>query len=234
MSVTLVVMQPTVLPWAGYFHLLNMADDFVFYDDVQLEKRSWQTRNRLLLEGKPNWITLPVEHAGLDQKIKDTRVVLSEYSTANIYKSFARNYSKHEFYNDALDIIDHFISFKNNSLARRNESTIELIANHLNLNTRIHRASELGISGTRSDRLIELCKYFRADIYLSPLGASEYLSIDGFAARSQSKLIFQNFMASPYPQKNSKEFVPNLSIVDVIANLGWDKTRTYILGEKHN
>lgn len=233
MSITLVVMQPTVLPWAGYFNLLHMADDFVFYDDVQLEKRSWQTRNRLLLEGKPNWISVPVEHAGLDQKIIDTRVILNEYWIANFYKSFARNYAKHEFYNDALEIINHFIGFKNNNLAKRNESTIQLIATHLNINTRIHRASELGIYGTRSDRLIELCKYFKADIYLSPLGSSDYLEIDGFADRSPTKLIFQNIQLPPYIQANSREFIPKLSIVDVVANLGWEKTRTYILGEQH-
>jgi hypothetical protein len=234
MSVTLVVMQPTVLPWAGYFQLLHMADDFVIYDDVQLEKRSWQTRNRLLLEGKPNWITVPIVHAGLNQKIIDTHVVLSKYWIENTHKSFARNYAEHEFYNEALEILEYFINSTNDSLARKNESTIKFIADRLNLETRIHRASELGIHGNRSDRLIELCKYFNAKTYLSPIGASEYLAIDGFEDRSPAKLIFQNFKASAYTQKNSKEFIPNLSIIDVVANLGWKNTRTYILGEQKN
>jgi hypothetical protein len=225
-------MQPTVLPWAGYFQLLHLADDFVFYDDVQLEKRSWQTRNRLILEGKSNWITVPVVHAGLNQKIIDTHVLMSEYWISNIYKSFARNYAAHEFYNEALEILEHFINCTNDNLARKNESTIKFIATRLNIGARIHRSSELGIHGTRSDRLIELCKYFKAEIYLSPIGASEYLAIDGFQDRSPAKLILQNFKASAYTQKNSKEFIPNLSIIDVIANLGWKNTRSYILGEK--
>lgn len=234
MSTTLVVMQPTVLPWAGYFQLLHLADDFVFYDDVQLEKRSWQTRNKLILEGKPNWLSVPVVHAGLNQKIIHTQVLTSEYWIENIYKSFARSYALHEFYNEALEVLEYFINCTNDSLAGKNESTIKFIANRLKLDARMHRSSDLGIDGTRSDRLIELCKFFKADIYLSPIGASEYLKIDRFAERSPAKLIFQNFIASAYTQKNSKEFIPNLSIVDVIANIGWKNTRTYILSEQQN
>ncbi len=41
------VMQPTFLPWIGYFDLIDSADTFVFLDNVKLEKSSWQVRNRI-------------------------------------------------------------------------------------------------------------------------------------------------------------------------------------------
>lgn len=230
MSSTLVVMQPTFLPWAGFFNLIAKSDIFVFYDDVQLEKRSWQTRNRLLLEGKPNWISVPIVHSGLQQRIFDTHVLLTDNWISNTYKIFARNYATHKYYLEALQILDHYIKNNSDNLARRNESTIKFISNRLNLDKNFYYSNELNVYGKRSDRLIEICKYFKADTYLSPIGALEYLVNDRFAERSPSKLKFQNFTASIYAQKNSKEFVPNLSIVDVIANLGWEKTRTYIMG----
>ena len=41
------IMQPTYLPWSGYFGLFNYVDFFVFLDSVQFERRSWQQRNKI-------------------------------------------------------------------------------------------------------------------------------------------------------------------------------------------
>ena len=60
---TAVVLQPSYLPWRGYFDLLDRADVFVFYDDVQYDKHGWRNRNRIKTAGGPGWITVPV-HAG--------------------------------------------------------------------------------------------------------------------------------------------------------------------------
>jgi len=227
---TMVVMQPTVLPWAGYFNLMHLADDFVFFDDVQLEKRSWQTRNRLLREGKAYWITLPIKHAGLNQKIFETWVATNHFWESSVRKSFGRNYGNHTHFHAALEILNFFLDCKCDNLADRNISTILFIADKLQIHTRIHRASEICIDGVRSDRLIKLCDYFKADIYLSPNGAKEYLELDDFARRSSSQLLFQNYDVLPYPQLNSNEFIPCLSIVDLIANLGIEKTYSYVIG----
>ena len=32
------IMQPTYLPWAGYFGLMMASDIFIFLDNVQFEK----------------------------------------------------------------------------------------------------------------------------------------------------------------------------------------------------
>ena len=216
MSTTLVVMQPTVLPWAGYFNLMHLADDFVFHDDIQLEKRSWQTRNRLLLEGKADWISLPIEHISEKQRISGTRVLVDKKWIAKFLRCFRRNYEKHSYFKEAFEVVDYFVNLESDNLAIRNEEMIRFIAEHLQIRPRIHRASELGIDGIRSDRLIGFCKHFQASIYLSPLGSSEYLQADSFSARSPSHLTFQNYGVLPYPQINSKDFVPNLSILDVM------------------
>src|SRR5574338_544206 len=68
------IMQPTYLPWIGYFALMDMADVFVFLDDVQLSKQSWQTRNRIKGEsGKGLMLTVPIRHAG-EQAIRDVEI----------------------------------------------------------------------------------------------------------------------------------------------------------------
>jgi hypothetical protein len=226
-SITLVVMQPTVLPWAGYFNLMHLADEFVFHDDIQLEKRSWQTRNRLLFDGKVEWISVPILHVGETQKISETKVMIDNKWKDKLNRNFTRNYSAHPYFQEATDVIDTFLNDPSDRLSRRTESTIRYIAAKLGLHPRIHRASDLNIQGKRSDRLIKFCSHFNADIYLSPVGSADYLAVDGFAERHA--LLFQEYAPQPYPQANSRKFVSHLSIVDVVANLGWDGARTYVI-----
>ena len=66
---TCAIMQPTFLPWLGYFNLIHRADTFVFLDDVQLDKRSWQTRNRLFTGQKANWVSCPIQKTKRDTLI---------------------------------------------------------------------------------------------------------------------------------------------------------------------
>jgi WbqC-like protein family len=61
---TLVVLQPGYLPWLGYFDLLNKADVFVHYDDVQFDKHGWRNRNRVKGPKGAIWLTVPVLHSG--------------------------------------------------------------------------------------------------------------------------------------------------------------------------
>lgn len=227
----LVVMQPTVLPWAGYFNLMYHADDFVFLDDVQLEKQSWQTRNRLLFQSKPAWIILPISHRHDGQSIAETRVVMDQRWTDKFRRSFDQNYAKHPYKQLAGEILNVFLDYKGDTLAGRNEATIRFVCDALQLAPRFHRASDLNIGGVRSDRLIAFCRHFSAQTYLSPVGSADYLEADGFAARSPAKLVFQDYKPLAYRQATRRDqpFESQLSIVDVVANLGWERTRMYVI-----
>ena len=70
-----VILQPNYIPWRGYFDLINRADIFVFFDDVQYTKRDWRNRNIVRHEKGPQWVTVPVITKGLrGQLIKDARI----------------------------------------------------------------------------------------------------------------------------------------------------------------
>lgn len=229
MSRCLVVMQPTFLPWPGYFNLMSEADDFVFLDDVQLEKQSWQTRNRLLFSGAPCWVSVPVRHTNLAQTIQQTEILDSSHWRAKLARGFALNYSKHPYYDDAGEVIEELVAHPGKRLAELNEAVIRLIAKRLQLTPAMHRASDTHVAGERSDRLIDLCRTFSAGTYLSPLGSADYLSEDGFSARSSVQLRFQDYSPKPYPQRGVGEFHSHLSTLDVIANMGWNSARNYVL-----
>ena len=226
--VNLAIMQPTFLPWAGYFNLISSATDFIFLDDVQLEKQSWQTRNRLLLNGGVQWITLPIRNESISQKITETNILMDARWKKKFTTSFSMNYGRHPNFISAKEIVDELIRCEDMRLSEVNEKIIRLIVTRLKLSTKLHTASKLNINGVRTQRLISFCDHFSATTYLSPVGASKYLELDGFEKYSTSQLNFQDFQSRPYNQFGNKEFVPGLSMLDVIANLGWKETRKYI------
>ena len=58
------IMQPTYLPWIGYFALMDQVNIFVFLDSVQFDKRSFQQRNRIRTEQGELYLTVPVYSKG--------------------------------------------------------------------------------------------------------------------------------------------------------------------------
>lgn len=222
-------MQPTFFPWAGYFNLMSHADCFVFLDDVQLEKQSWQTRNRILNQGKVTWITVPVLHRSLEQTINQTEVFEQSRWRTKLYRQLQQCYARHENREDMLAIAAGLTEITRPNLAEINISLILSCCEKMNITPKlVCRASEMDVPGKRSARLINMCEKLGCDEYLSPVGASSYLADDRFSERASIKLSFQDFTPMPYKQKSTHEFVNHLSIIDLVACLGWAEAAVYV------
>ena len=225
-----VIMQPTYLPWAGCFNLMAMADFFVFLDDVQFEKQSWQNRNRILLNGQPHWLTVPVKRNHLSDKIKDI-IVDDQHNWRNKHLELLRHtYARHPYASEMLEHVSHSLKCSTSQLSNLNTSFIRSTAKLLNLNPNFVYSSELDIHGARSERLLKICNHLGCNRYLSPRGSADYLAEDAVFDNSNVELEFQNFDPQPYYQRGEPSFVSHLSIVDVLANLGKTLTREYVIG----
>lgn len=215
-------MQPTYLPWIGYFALMDMADVFVFLDDVQLSKQSWQTRNRIKGEGgKELMLSVPVRHAGA-QAIKDVEVDGAHWVAKHL-KSFEQNYRKAPHFAEAMMLYEPILRSEPAKLCELNIALISGIADSLGITGKRVRSSQIAEkSADRRDRLVDICKKFGADTYLSPAGAAGYLTEeDGeaqFAAHGMT-LLYQRYEHPTYPQVNGA-FLPYMCILDLIANVG--------------
>ena len=78
-------MQPTFMPWTGYFHMIKNSDLFIFLDDVQFNKRSWQQRNKFLQLQKEIYLTVPVNSKGkFNQKINNVKINMNRNGKINI------------------------------------------------------------------------------------------------------------------------------------------------------
>ena len=67
--------------------------------------------------------------------------------------------------------------------------------------------------------------------YFSPKGSKAYLTKDNFENKTNISLDYQDYETKRYEQNLNKNdiYIDKLSIIDVLANLGWVKTRKYIM-----
>lgn len=225
-------MQPTFLPWSGYFNLIASVDRFVFLDDVQFRRQSWQSRNRILLNGNEHMLVVPVERRPKSTLLKDAPISRALDWRRKHWLTLSSAYAKAAYGHEALALLKPFFEDDvEHSLHKFNEDIIRAIADALRLQTPFLRASSLNAQGKRSERLANICRAVGCDSYLSPCGAKEYLEKDKFSQYSDIQLQFQNFNPSRYTQFRSADFVSHLSIIDVIANLGLQGAKAYISGQ---
>jgi len=217
---TLVVLQPGYLPWLGFFDQVRRSDVFIYYDDVQFDKHGWRNRNRVKApDGEPHWLTVPVLHSGrnwpaiLAVEI-DNRIPWARKHVGTL-KQFYRNAPHLQRY---LPALAEMLERRWSLLVDLDLAVTELICGWLGLTRPTLRASALGIPGKQSERLLALCQHVGARRYLSGNAARDYLDTELFA-RNRVEVEWQDYVHPVYPQQHG-DFVPYLSIVDLLFNCG--------------
>lgn len=227
-----VILQPSYIPWRGYFHQIQKADLFIFYDDVQYDKNGWRNRNRIKTRNGPLWLTIPVLHKGNVREqilIKDIRTDATKDWSRKHWATIQQAYSKAPFFKELLEPLQSYFQQPPTLLA---DFTIELtivIARLLGItNTRFERSSNLDASGSKTDRLVNLLKKCGATHYISGPSARDYLEEDKLKAAG----ISLEYMSYNYPtyEQLYPPYDPQVSILDLLAMKGPQAGR-YIWGD---
>jgi hypothetical protein len=218
---TLVVLQPSYLPWLGYFDQVRRSDVFVFYDDVQFDKNGWRNRNRVKTAKGPVWLTVPVRQRGragqrIDQVEVDGRIPWARKHLRTIQEAYARAPFLADYLPDLADLLQREWT----RLADLDIALSRQMCAWFGLERRMYRSSELGIEGSRNARLLALCRHFDADRYFSGTAARDYLDASLFDAAGIA-VEWQDFPHPQYPQLHGK-FVPFMSALDCVFNVGAD------------
>lgn len=214
------ILQPGYLPWLGFFEQMHRSDVFVFYDDVQYDKEGWRNRNRIKTANGIQWLTVPVymefeKHLPINEiKIDNTK----NWKKKHLY-SIIQNYSKAPFFAKYISIFQEAYDKEWEFLVDINMYLIVKLANCLGMgNKTLLRSSTLNITGDRIGRLIKICKFFGADIFYEGMSGKNYID-EAFFVNQGIKVEYQNFNHPIYNQLYG-EFIPYLSIVDLIFNTG--------------
>jgi len=213
----LAIMQPYLFPYIGYFQLLNSVDIFVLYDDVQYIKGGWINRNRILDNNKPSWITFPVKMDSTYSNINQR--CFAERTEAEINKLLRRidsTYSKAQYFEDTSDIIKRFVLHDNKNVAESISFSLQIIQQYLQLPFNYILSSSLKDTQhlRGEERVIRICEALKADVYINSPGGQSLYSREQFQAHGISLRFLKPGPVS-YRQFTD-EFVPNLSIIDVL------------------
>jgi len=224
------IMQPTYLPWMGYFNLISQTDIFVFLDNTPFSHRSWQQRNRIV-DGNRRlaWLTVPVLVSGrAGQTIKEVEVNDDFPWRRKHLAAINAAYARAPYGSSVSEIVAGVLNGAETRLCEINIALITSIARCLELTTPLVRASALGCEGKRSEHLLAICRKLGGECYVSPAGAQDYIEVDGVFAAANLPVIFQRFTPPVYKNVERLSTGEFPSILDALAWLGPDVTRALL------
>jgi hypothetical protein len=208
------VMQPYFMPYFGYFQLIHTVDTFVFYDDVQIIRRGWLNRNKILLQKREHLFTIPLKSASYSKLIHQV-----PYMDAGkkLIKTIHHAYARAPYYNEVMPIIEKIFNYRADNIGALAAFSVMEVSKYLGLTAIFEYSSQrypATIAMGMENRIIEICRQRNAGIYVNAAGGKDLYSRVNFE-RNGLKLKFLE-PACPVYEQNKNIFVPNLSIIDVI------------------
>lgn len=210
------VHQPNYLPHLGFFRKIDQADIFVIYDTAQYTKNSFINRNRIRTKDGWMWLTVPVKKEGV--LIIEKEVDNTHNWRAKHWKAISANYNRAKYFNEYCSFFEDAYSKEWRKLAKLNEFLIKYLLQELDIHVKVVKASELDLKEQDpTEKLIEMTKKVKGDVYLSGTGGKSYLDEKLFTDIKLS--YFKKFESKPYKQVFGG-FVNNLSVIDYLFNCG--------------
>jgi hypothetical protein len=209
------------MPWVGYFHKMASTDLFVFLNDVQFKKNEWQHRNRIRNAKGAQWLSVPTTYK-FPQKINEVEADFGQNWQRTHFHSLEACYGKTEYFNKYAPLFAEFYCVPCSTIDRINIDSIRLLAGIMGITTENVISADYKFKGESTERLVTICKHFKATTYLAGAGGRNYMDIPLFE-KAGIKVEFQDFTCPEYPQhwaKGPEEFIPNLSAIDLVFNCG--------------
>ena len=220
------IMQPYLFPYIGYWQLIGAVDKFVIYDDIQYEKSGWMRRNRILVNGNDKLFSVPVAK-GSDYADVCDRKIAEDYikEVHRILGIIKSNYCKAPFFEIVYPVLEECFTYKSNNLFEYIYYSVMKLCEYMDIKTEIVVSSTLDIDKTlkKEYRVLEICKALAADTYINPIGGKDLYSKEQFR-NDGIELQFLKSNLSSYEQ-GTKEFIPALSIIDLLMRLSRDEIK---------
>jgi hypothetical protein len=224
-------MQPYLFPYIGYFQLMHAVDRFVVYDDVAFIKQGWVNRNRILINGRPSYFTVPIKHASSFALIRDTLVDDDQQRARWIektLKTFDNAYRRAPQFAHVFPLIETVLRKPTNRVAELAVASLKAVAGLLEIGTEWVDSSTLYGNAQLSgeERVLAICLADRATDYVNASGGRELYDRDRFEAAGL-RLHFLQPRQIEYRQFNDP-FVPWLSIIDVLMFNPIETVRSFL------
>lgn len=221
-------MQPYFFPYIGYFQLIAAVDLFIVYDNIKYTKKGWINRNRMLKNGKDSIFSLPLESDSDTLHVRD-RELATDFNRDRLLNQFKAAYRPAPYFVQTFPLVEEIVRYEDRNLFRFLHYSIVKTCEYLAITTEIRISSDIPIDhGLKNlDKVLALCQAIGVSTYVNAIGGIDLYSKERFLEKG-IELKFIQSKAFEYPQFG-KEFVPWLSIVDVMMFNSRDTIQACIL-----
>jgi hypothetical protein len=220
--------QTAYLPWAGLIHKISLADKFVFFNCVQMSNDDYERRNRIKTANGEIWLTVPLHSKGYrNKKLYQLEIDNTQNWRKKHWDSIRFAYKKAKFFYAFELFFEDMYKRDFQYLTELNEYFLRWLLAVMDINVEIIHAEDMGLEGTKSDLVLDMCKKLDANVYIFGAQGEDYADKEAFE-RAGIGLYFQKYNHPTYPQLWG-QFQPYMSIIDLLFNVGADKAKKIIM-----
>jgi hypothetical protein len=215
------ILQSNYIPWKGYFNIIDVVDEFIFYDEVQYTKNDWRNRNQIVTPNGLLWLTIPIKHVSLRQKINETQVLNDSWRNKHL-SNIRQFYKNAPYYRATIEFVAEIYetcSYEN--LSDINIHFIKMLNNFIGITTKLSRCEDYGLIEGKTERLVDLVKKANGTEYVSGPAAKSYINEKLFE-EEDIKLTWMDYSNYPKYQQLNESFFHGVSILDTIFNTGME------------
>ena len=228
-----VILQPSYIPWRGYFHQIRKADIFVFYDCVQYDKEGWRNRNKIKTKQGLQWLTIPVHSKGATVASTPIRDVPINWATCwnkKHFNSFKANYARCPYFKEYAPLLEEMYSRRDEKLADFTCDYTIRLARELGVQeTQFIKSSSMDVEGSKTDRLLSILTKLGATNYISGPSARSYIE-ECKLNEAGIKIEYMSYNYRDYPQQGG-DFCSTVTVLDLLLNVG-PRAFEYIWGSE--
>lgn len=209
------IMQPYFMPYIGYFQLMKAVDKYVIYNDVNYINRGWVARNNILINERKQLFTIKLQGASQNKHFTEIQVL---DDLKKLTKTLEMNYSKAPFFQPTMELMNKIFSFPEKRLDLFIKNSFEEILTYLKIDTELILSSNIKKDDSLKgqDKILDICKRLKADTYYNAIGGKELYDKKEFAKSGISLCFLRTNENLQYKQFSKMDFIPNLSIIDVL------------------
>ncbi len=219
--------QPSYFPWLGLLNKIAKSDVYMVMDEVQLSDSAFQNRNLFLSpDGKAKYLTIGFNKKDyLSRRFCDLEIVQPDWQAKhlNVLKAY---YGKHCFFTEVFPYIEPLFSKEYSLLAAPVLESMIISMQLLDIRAKIIYQHELEYDREtrKNDLVLALVKATGADVYLAGTGSKSYMQLDVFKENGID-VVFNHFAHPAYPQRGQEKFEPGISCLDLLFNVGIERSR---------
>lgn len=219
------ILQSNYIPWKGYFDMIALVDEFIFYDEMQYTVRDWRNRNKIKTPKGLKWLSIPVNSKGyLEGGLKIKDAVVQDSLWARTHWQTIQNFYGHapffKLYKDRFASL-YEEAANETHLCQINYKFIRAICDILGIRTKLSFDHDYGLIEGKTERLADLVAKAGGTEYVSGPAAQCYVVPEVFE-RANIKLTWMDYSGyREYAQLNPP-FEHGVSILDLLFNCGPD------------